>query len=50
MENYLNIDEYAKYRGVCRKTIYNWIANDNTDSEGNKIPLYIIAGKKLFKI
>jgi predicted DNA-binding transcriptional regulator AlpA len=50
MENktYLNIDEYAEYRGVTRKTIYNWIENDCKDSKGNQIPLIIIAGKKLF--
>lgn len=47
---YLNIDEYAEYRGVTRKTIYNWLYNGNKDSKGNPIPLEIIAGKKLFKV
>jgi len=47
---YLNIDQYAEYRAVCRKTIYNWIDNGNVDSDGNPLPIEIIAGKKLFKI
>jgi predicted DNA-binding transcriptional regulator AlpA len=46
---YLNIDQYAEYRGVSRQTIYNWMKEDQ-DSEGKKLPLEVIAGKKLFKI
>jgi predicted DNA-binding transcriptional regulator AlpA len=53
MENkevkYLNIDQYAEYRGVSRQTIYNWM-KDKQDSNGNKLPMEEIAGKKLFKI
>ena len=50
MSIFLNIDQYAEYKGVCRKTIYNWISNNNTDSSGNKLPIEIIAGKTLFKV
>jgi hypothetical protein len=50
MAKYLNIDQYAEYREVCRKTIYNWIANGNIDSNGNPLPIEVIAGKTLFKI
>jgi len=45
----LNMNDYAKYRGVTRQTIYNWLA-DGKDNEGKPLPLVELAGKKLFKV
>jgi predicted DNA-binding transcriptional regulator AlpA len=45
----LNMNDYAKYRGVTRQTIYNWLEKGK-DKDGQPLPIVELGGKKLFKV